>query len=124
MPGLFISLIAAPVLFTGATFFLVVPVFALAFGGPLYLAVGTPVLLWLLARRRYGAGKIALVALLANALVCGLLLALARVAGNDDIAGFALACLTLGSVFAPLWGATFGWFHNGFPDRTQERNIP
>ena len=46
----FVALIGGPLLVTAATLWLVIPVFALMLGGPLYLAIGTPLLLWHLGR--------------------------------------------------------------------------
>lgn len=45
----FVALIFGPLVFTALTFWaLFIPVFALGFGFPVYLIVGTPVLLWYL----------------------------------------------------------------------------
>lgn len=121
VPGFFISLVAAPLIVTLLTFWAIIPIFALVLGGPVYLALGTPSLLWLLSRRRVTAGKIAGLALLVNVAATTLVALLASAAGKDELRTLAYVFLVFGFIFAPLWGLTFGWLYNGFlktPDDT------
>lgn len=45
-----LALIGGPLVFTLILSPTIIPIFALIFGGPVYLAVGTPVLLWMVGR--------------------------------------------------------------------------
>lgn len=124
LPGFFLSLVWAPLFVTLVTCWLIVPVFALVLGGPLYLALGTPALLWLLSRRRYSAGEIACFAFAVHLLACLLALAFALATQDDNLRRLAATYLMFGALFAPLWGLAFGWFYNGFlPQLPKERTI-
>ena len=114
IPAFFGALILAPLLVTALSFYVVIPVFALMFGGPLYLALGTPLLLWLLSRQPCTSRDCATAALLANAAVCALAMLYGAAIRNDDIFGVTFFFLLFGSIFAPLWGGTFGWLYLKF----------
>jgi len=103
----FIALFGAPILTTAATFWLVIPVFALVIGGPLYLVLGTPALLWHLRRDAVDASSVALLALLvflAGLVIMGLLSVLT---GNHGVLNIVLYLGPFGAIFAPLWGGVF-----------------
>lgn len=102
-----LALICAPVLVAVVGFAIFfIPVFALVFGGPVYLIVGTPILLWMVTRFPPDAKVFACAGFLANcALIVGLGTwhALAGVEDPNELIGMALC----GLIFAPLWGAVF-----------------
>ena len=109
----FVALIGGPLLVTLLTFWVVfIPVFALAFGGPFYLLIGTPLLLWHLSRTSGKTDDIVALAFLANMAIFAFG-ALAAVVSNDEgiltgtmfIAGF-------GVIFAPAWAWGFGYLYN------------
>lgn len=108
------ALISAPLVVTALTFPTVIPVFALIFGGPIYLIVGTPTLLWMVGRYPPTFAPFALAGGLSIVVMLGLtaLLDLARPDLQAD--GF-FAFLTAGIVFAPLWAGSFAplyrWFN-------------
>ncbi len=110
------ALIAAPLLVTALTFWIAfIPVYALVFGGPVYLLVGTPVLLLLARKTRLTAatcaeaGCWAMVALTA----IGVVIAPFAGYGMDDV-GFILMVGVISSVFATVWAGTFGMLYNNF----------
>lgn len=109
----FVALIGAPLVVAAAGFWAAfVPVIAVAFGGPVYLIVGLPVLLFWLSRRPADSGEIAGLALasLAAGLAITALIGLAL--GSKDVTGVLAFFGGFGVVFAPLWGACFGWLYN------------
>lgn len=114
MPAFFGALILAPLLVTALSFYVVVPVFALLFGAPFYFALGTPLLLWLLSRKPCTSGDCATAALLANGAACVFAMIFGTLTQNDEIYGMVFFYLLFGSIFAPLWGATFGWLYLKF----------
>jgi|3_EtaG_2_1085321.scaffolds.fasta_scaffold160695_1 hypothetical protein len=107
----FLALIGGPVLVTAISFWLVVPVFALIIGGPLYLAVGTPVLLWRLQREVHDIFELAVLAMKAvGILTLGATLYLCLTAQEGQIPSL-LTMALFALVFAALWTATFGWLY-------------
>ncbi len=114
MPAFFGALILAPLLVTALSFYVVIPVFALMFGAPIYLALGTPLLLWQLSRIPCTSSDCAAAALLANAAACALAMLYSALTQNDDLVGLTLFYLFFGSIFAPLWGGMFGWLYLKF----------
>lgn len=108
-----IALVFGPILFTILTSWaLFIPIFALVFGGPIYLLVGTPVMLVYLRRNRALPGKLALLALYA---VLGLFAATAvagliapRSINTDKIIPFLLP----GLIFGPAWAVSFTLLYN------------
>jgi len=104
----FAALALAPIMVTGATFWiLLIPVFALAFGGPFYVAVATPVLLWWLSRHPPKTGEIAALGFAANLVICAGIYLFALLNGERNPSSLAMLYLLFGSVFAPLWSAVF-----------------
>lgn len=108
----FTALIGGPVLFTLATFWAIIPVFALAFGGLPYLLFGTPILLIYLARKKASPGAIAGLAFLTVATGIALLWALAPLAADPEglraMAGMGL----FGLAFGPIWGLCFAGLYS------------
>lgn len=112
----FAALVLAPFLFTLVTSPLIIPVFAVIMGGPVYLVVGTPTLMWLLSRGIRSPGGIALAAFVANTLASAIALGVVGLAFGlaDDLTVQARAQMLYGAVFAPLWGLVFAWLYNWF----------
>lgn len=107
----FLALIGGPVLVTAVTCWLIVPIFALALGGPAYLIIGTPVLLIYLARNPAQPSALADLALRTVFLV-GLILGLIAIAlGGVEVVGLLLGIAFFAAIFAPLWAAAFGWLY-------------
>lgn len=105
-----VALIGAPLLATAASFFLIIPVFALLVGALPYLFLGTPVLLWHLGRNAPDSGKTALLALktvCVAVLPFWLIVAIFSGPAAPDIEMFAILSL-LSLLFAAIWGSVFG----------------
>ena len=105
---LLVGVIGAPLL--------LIPSFAAVLGGPIYLAVGIPVMLLYLSHHRLSPGGWALLALTTDLALFTPIFLLAWLAdGNHD--GTSLF-LFFGSVFAPLWGVFSGdlyrWLERDF----------
>lgn len=107
----FIALFGAPLLVTASTFWLVVPVFALLFGGPVYLAVGTPVLLWRLQRSLDRLGDLVLLAIETVIVIVLAGIAYFLLTSQQENALRLLVLGLFAVVFAALWTATFGWLY-------------
>ncbi|MEO0938984.1 MAG: hypothetical protein AAFY38_12595 [Pseudomonadota bacterium] len=109
----FVALIGAPLLITALTFWmLLIPVAALVMGGPLYLILGTPLLLWFL-RRNVGKGEdIALLALGSVIAACAALFGLGVLMDEADYKAIALIYGGFGILFGPAWAATFAFLYN------------
>lgn len=119
------ALILAPVLVAILGFWaLLIPVFALVLGGPVYLIVGTPVLLIYL---HYRPGCAAGAALLALATMLfgmgGIALSDSLLAPVVDIDGL-MALAAFGVFFGPLWAATFGGLYNSWRSDASRRPLP
>lgn len=128
LPAFFAALFLAPILWGLLGAPLIVPFFAMLFGGVPYLIFGTPLLLWYLGRRPCRALPIAGLAFLAN-LSCALCLGGLSQAGYfRQFGDWDQIVLAFGSFFAPLWGATFAWLYNSMtPARAPQsftRNHP
>ena len=95
---LFAALVVGPILFTVATFYLVVPIFALVMGGPLYLGLGFPVLLVTL-RHAPPHYETFLFSAVATVVCLALVVSTWDPALVGDMVGFSLA-------FAALWSMT------------------
>jgi len=105
----FIALIAGPVLVTVATFWLLlIPVFALFMGGPIYLVVGTPLLLIYLRRNQASVHGIAYLAFMATLVLAVVAIAVSIVTGLSNQSVGAPIFLSFALIFAPIWGAAFG----------------
>ena len=110
----FVALIGGPLVVTLCGFWvLFIPVFALILGGPLYLMVGTPVLLWYLRHRDGAPSDLAFVAFASMIVgIAPLLLAFA-VTGDAEFMSVGFMYIGFGMIFAPLWTYVFGKiYHN------------
>ena len=106
------ALVAAPLLVTLATFWILfIPAFALVMGGPIYLIFATPVLLWWLGRREPSVIEIGLLAFAANLAVAGGLYLFVMLEGAREPGFMAMFYLIFGSIFAPLWAGVFAWLY-------------
>lgn len=109
----FVALIGGPLLVTALSFWMLfIPVFALAFGGPLYLLIGTPLLLWHLRRTKGETGDIAALAFFANLMIFALGAAATVITNDKDILGGAMFFAGFGLIFAPTWAWGFGYLYN------------
>lgn len=100
------ALVLAPVAVTLITCITVIPVFALVVGGPVYLIVGTPTLLWMVGRYPPKFSTYALAGVLGIFALMGLAGGY-HLARPDQGASQLLAILLWGVVFAPLWAGIF-----------------
>jgi len=108
----FVALIGGPLMFTALSFWaLFIPVFALALGGPVYLLIGMPVLLWYLRHYDCDAGDLAFLALVVMLLCLIPLAAVAVISGDGEIFGAGFAYLGFGMIFGPAWAYFFGWIY-------------
>ena len=102
------ALIAAPLLVTAATFWVYfIPLMALGLGGPIYLAMALPVLLWDLPRQEPSFGRLAGLGFAAStglALLAGLL---GLILQSEDMGMIAIIYGIFGAIFAPLWAGFF-----------------
>lgn len=105
----FIALIGGPLVFTGMTFAVFfIPVAALIFGGPAYLLIGTPLLLWYLRRNDGDPNALAILALKVMLSALILVLIVAAVTGDEGVFGFGLWFTGFGMIFGPAWAYFFG----------------
>ncbi|QUJ75601.1 hypothetical protein KDD17_11615 [Sulfitobacter albidus] len=104
-----VALIGGPVIFTLFSFWaLFVPIFALAMGGPVYLLLGTPLLMWHLRHNEGDPSDLGWLAF--KTMVVGMLAAIlaALVTGNEDLFGLGMFYSGFGMIFAPAWAYFFG----------------
>jgi hypothetical protein len=110
----FAALIAAPLLFTALTFWVVlIPVAALFVGGLPYLILGTPVLLVMLLRGPCTTDRMANAAIVTTTILSAPMLLGGLFLGGEGLLpmfGISLACM----VFAAGWAATFASLYNRF----------
>ena len=111
----FAALVGAPLLVAILGFWaLLIPVVAVPLGAPLYLALGTPVLLWFIPRWHVSIGSIAFLALVTVLVALTLIVALRQfLPGTSRSDGIELIIM-FGPIMAPLWGAAFGWLYPNF----------
>ncbi len=106
-----LAFVAAPLIPALALCWLIVPAAAVFFGGPLWLLLGLPVLLWQMPRTGPDCAKIALLALLGNLAatleISGYLLR----NGTSDALGSLLIYGAFGSLMSLIWGALFAWLY-------------
>lgn len=108
----FAALILGPLLFTLMSFWaLFIPVFALAFGGPVYLVVGTPLLLWYLRRHDGAPGDLAVPALKALGIAALFLMITAAATANKELLDATLWYIGFGLIFGPAWAYFFGMIY-------------
>lgn len=111
----FFSLVCAPLAVAAGGFWaLGIPVFAVVLGGPFYLAVGVPVLLWHLGRNPPRPWRIAGLGLVSFAIPAVLVLAYFHFAHGPREAQQLAILAGFGVVFAPLWAGVFGIFYRNF----------
>ncbi|WP_299412757.1 hypothetical protein [uncultured Sulfitobacter sp.] len=109
----FVALVGGPVLFTAASFWaLFIPVFALALGGPVYLVIGTPLLLWYLRHHDGEPHDLAWLAFRVMVLALLLVATLAAITGDEDLFGLGMAYTGFGMIFAPAWAYFFGTLYH------------
>ena len=126
----FKALIGAPLIVAALGFWaLGIPVFAVVFGGPAYLAFGTPILLIYLYIRSGTPGDIALLAffVMAALLLARLVLSAVAPLGNSAITRDIDTAFNLGLwglLFAPLWGFAFGKLYNRWRSPASRRPLP
>ena len=111
----FFALVGAPLAVAAGGFWAIgIPVFAVVFGGPFYLAIGVPVLLWYLGRRPPDPLRIAGLALVSYGVPAGIFLLYLLVTGGQSAAEGFVIFVGFGLIFAPLWGGVFGIFYRNF----------
>ena len=107
-----VALVGAPILVALLGFWAVfIPVFALFFGGPVYLVLGTPVLLWYLPRSGVNPWAIGVLAFATCIAALGFASLIASLPGNREIFELLGMYLVFGPIMAPIWGLTFGWLY-------------
>lgn len=105
----FAALIGVPLLFTALTFApFFIPVAALFFGGPMFIIVGTPLLLWYLRLNDGDPNALAFLAFKVMAFALILAAALAAITGDDAVFGIGLWFTGFGMIFGPAWAYFFG----------------
>ena len=110
-----LALIGAPLVVTALTFWaMFIPVAAVVVGGPVYLALATPVLLWDLPRNEPRFDRLAFLGFAAAMAFAGLAYLLATLAGSRDAGTFAGLYAVMGAIFAPLWAGTFAPLYRSF----------
>jgi len=121
----FLALICAPLMVALLGFWVIgIPVFALYFGGPAYLALGTPILLIYL-RRAVGTPKGAAALAFCTVAVglAALLIALSATSARSNIEIVAILG-GFGLVIGPLWGLTFGYLYDRWRTPLSRRPLP
>lgn len=108
-----LALVLAPIAVTAVSFFLLIPIFALVFGGPVYLVVGSPVLLWMVGRYPPEVFRFALAGI-GSIIVLMALMGSLHVIRPDLGADEFFAFLIFGAIFAPLWAGTFAPLYRRF----------
>lgn len=107
-----LAMFGGPVLVTVLSFWLVgIPVAALILGGPLFLIIGTPVLLWHLVRHTPEVSMISLLALISVGTLFVVTAILAALFADYELVSVAVWYGLFGGIFAPLWGAMTGWIY-------------
>ena len=102
-----VALIGAPLLVTACTFWIgFIPLIALAMGGPVYLLLAIPVLLWDLPRHEPSFWRITAFGFLA-AMSFAALLAIASLFVGGELRSAVMLYLIMGAIFGPLWAAPF-----------------
>ncbi|MEP5154845.1 hypothetical protein [Planktotalea sp.] len=110
-----LALVCAPLLVALFGFWLFIPVFAIAFGGPLYLALGVPALLWFIPRYGVKAWQIGILASLVNLIgVAAIALVLLQLDLGMDADDFLRLYVLVGTPVAFAWGLTFGLLYPAF----------
>ncbi|SLN53788.1 hypothetical protein [Pseudooctadecabacter jejudonensis] len=100
----FLAVIGAPLLVTLATFWLVVPPFALVMGGPVYLIFAIPVLLWDIPRHEPTFARLAWLGFGAAMVVAALMALFGRILPASGLDQAAALYAIMGAIIGPLWG--------------------
>lgn len=100
------ALISAPIVVTLVTGVTIIPIFALVFGAPLYLIVGTPTLLWMVGRYPPQFFPFALAGITSIIVLLGGTAVLHLICPDLGAVEYQ-PYLMMGAVFAPLWAGTF-----------------
>jgi len=85
-----------------------VPVFALVLGGPAYLVIGTPLLLWHLRHYHGNPDDLAWLAFKAVAIGAVGVITVAALTENDDLIGGSIVFSGFAAFFGPVWAYSFG----------------
>lgn len=110
----FAALVGAPLLVTAATLWLFfIPLAALIIGGPIYLVVGTPLLLWFLAFNDVSIGRIVWVALTAIAVLVGLTALFLTLNEQTRQLETLFVFAPFALIFGSVWAATFAVLYRG-----------
>ena len=115
----FLALIGAPLVVAALGFWaLLIPVFAVIYGGPYYLIIGAPLLLWFVPRNGVQPRQIAILAFVANGVATlAAILALGLTEWQHIPLGVVLWFGTFGSIFALLWGRMFAHLYLRFESK-------
>lgn len=108
------ALILAPITVTLLTCFLFIPIAALIIGGPVYLAIGTPVLLWMVGRYPPRFWPYALAGLLGNLALIAFAYAAISLQPAEIRTYEGMTLAYWGLPFAPLWAGTFAFLYRRF----------
>ena len=104
----FAALVLAPLTVTALSFWIVfIPVFALVFGGPAYLILGVPALLWWLGRAEPKVGELAVLGFVVNLVATALVWVFMSIEAPYESEWLPRMYLIFGSVFAPVWSGVF-----------------
>jgi len=112
-----LALIGSPLLVAVFGFWiLLIPVVGLVMGGPLYLAIGVPVLLWMIPRFGVHAFPVALTAAASNLVFTSIgLVAFYLLRGSRvDLDDAAMLYLAFGTPLAFVWGFVFALLYPKF----------
>ncbi len=119
------ALLAAPLLVAVLGFWVIgIPVFALYFGGPAYLVMGTPILLIYLRLRQGSALEVAKLALATVVVGLAALLATLSVLNLGSEVQIVVILGGFAVIIGPLWGYTFGRLYNHWRNDLSRRPIP
>lgn len=113
MPAFFAALILAPLFGSLLFFWLLIPIFALPIGLPVYLPLAGLFILWRLGRGPITGWTGIMAGAGANALLFGVLLAYAQLSGDRSLGDTALACLGFGTPAGAIWGGMFARLYTG-----------
>lgn len=107
-----LAMVGGPILVTLLSFWVVfIPVVALIMGGPLFLLIGTPVLLWHLSYHPPMIDRISLLAFLTVLFASAPILPIALLWRNDQLLSLLMLFGGFGLIFAPVWGMATGWIY-------------
>ncbi|SMX45820.1 hypothetical protein [Actibacterium lipolyticum] len=102
-----LSLFGAPFFVAVLGCILIIPIFALPYGFPFYLLIGTPILWWLVRRGESDKSVFAGWGFLGNLATPLLFLIWAELTDGYANEGLAIFLFVFGMLFAPLWALAF-----------------